>query len=275
MRRWMSVAVAMLAGSVFVVGAPRSVGADGLCANTSASVFGGGNGTVASPYLISTTAHLLALSDEANFATWGCNFKQTANINLASVTDWRPIGYRTNTHNRPFSGVYDGGGFSISNLTITDVSARRLEGGTPEAFYDTGLFGFVERAVIQKVSLVNPTSDTSEIQNNQYVPISSQNGFLVGETLSSVFRDISISGGRMPVVLRSAGSIAGRTSTSFFEKIIIANTQFLKPFDPNGSDGADTVSDVGGFVGSDEGSFLVRDVIVSGVVFEIKNKNQQ
>lgn len=276
MRRIAACVVGILMGGAFAVAPVSELGADGLCLKTDASVFGGGNGSVSNPYLISTTTHLVALSDDANRNTWGCNFKQTANIDLASIPDWKPIGYQFmdqsfQTITRSFFGTYDGGGFSISNLTITAESAKR----SSVPLFDTGLFGVVDRGLIKNLSLVNPTSNTSEIDvNNTYQPISGRNGFLVGQIRSSTIRNISITGGRMPVVLARSGAIAGGADASVIENIAITDVQFLKPYDQGGANGFDEITGIGALIGDDDGNFVVSDVTVSVAVIKLEHKNQ-
>ncbi|TXB63453.1 T9SS type A sorting domain-containing protein [Phaeodactylibacter luteus] len=94
--------------------------------------YGGGNGTSGSPYLISTAAHLVSLSQDPN--DWALHFRQTANINLNGVS----------LNDIDFSGVYDGDNFTISNYTITGTSN------------DKGLFSeLVGSATVQDLTLNN------------------------------------------------------------------------------------------------------------------------
>ncbi len=84
------------------------------------SFFAGGSGTEMDPYQISTFEQL----DSVRFFP-DSYFTQTADIDLGELTGtgWIPIGYDQNdTYLRgervSFSGVYDGGGYTISNLNI-------------------------------------------------------------------------------------------------------------------------------------------------------------
>ncbi|MCG9967590.1 S-layer homology domain-containing protein [Pelotomaculum terephthalicicum JT] len=72
-----------------------------------------GNGTAASPYLISTAGNLQWLSENISTVR-DKNFKQINDIDCSGVT-FDPIG----TEADMFSGIYDGSGRSISNLNIT------------------------------------------------------------------------------------------------------------------------------------------------------------
>jgi hypothetical protein len=101
-----------------------------------------GIGTPEFPYLIGLRETLEYLSDTV--ALWdGVNhlgsanhFRQTADIDMTGVA-WTPIGNQTTQ----FSGVYDGGGRTISNVSITGVGDR------------IGLFGRTRDATVSSVTL--------------------------------------------------------------------------------------------------------------------------
>ena len=86
-----------------------------------------GDGSSGNPYLINSASDLNQLATNVNGGT-NYNkmyFKQTANITLTSA--WTPIG----TDSHPFKGHYDGGGFTISGLTVSG------------SYQYAGLFGFI------------------------------------------------------------------------------------------------------------------------------------
>jgi len=99
--------------------------------------YGGGSGTAASPYLISTEAHLRTLATNVNGGTSyaGQYFRLTANISMTS--SFVPIGSSATS---PFSGTFWGDGHTISNLTMTNTTSQRQ-----------GLFGCVKRGWIDSV----------------------------------------------------------------------------------------------------------------------------
>lgn len=75
-----------------------------------------GNGTKKDPYLVSSLDDLRNFRDLVND---GNSFeekyiKQTADIDLSSIDNWKPIGLYSKE--RYFKGVYDGAGYKISNL---------------------------------------------------------------------------------------------------------------------------------------------------------------
>jgi len=76
--------------------------------------FGGGDGTAGDPLQVATPAHLNELQSDSN--CWGYEFLQTADISMTGVTWSTGIGGN-------FTGVYDGGGHSISNLVITKTGS--------------------------------------------------------------------------------------------------------------------------------------------------------
>ena len=84
--------------------------------------YGGGTGEPNDPYLIYTAAHLNALGAEPN--DYDKHFKLMADIDLAGYSyDRAVIAPDTNDaepsfQGTPFTGVFDGGGRTIANLTI-------------------------------------------------------------------------------------------------------------------------------------------------------------
>ena len=107
-------------------------------------LFSGGAGTEENPYLISTDKDLVTLSDYMARADSAAvysskHYRQTADIDMSDAADYTPIGLISELR---FAGVYDGGGFKISNLKVSQSVA-----GMP-----AGLFGFAgEGAVIRNV----------------------------------------------------------------------------------------------------------------------------
>ena len=87
-----------------------------------------GDGTMNSPYIIENENDLLELKKSVDYGNdfSGVYFRQTKDIDLSSVENWKPIGeFMSGMY---FGGIYDGGGHVIRNLHC-------LDGG------DCGLFG--------------------------------------------------------------------------------------------------------------------------------------
>ena len=87
-----------------------------------------GDGSSGNPYLINSASDLAQLATDVNGGERynKMYFKQTANITLTSA--WTPIGTDSS---HPFKGHYDGGGFTISGLTVSG------------SYQYAGLFGFI------------------------------------------------------------------------------------------------------------------------------------
>ncbi|MCL5279891.1 MAG: hypothetical protein M1376_08310 [Planctomycetes bacterium] len=104
----------------------------GLCVLPAQARYGGGLGTAAEPYLISTAAHLNAIGAEPG--DWDKCFKLTADIDLRDLgaTPFRRIG---TLHGGAFAGVFDGNYKTISNLRLYSEDESYL-----------ALFGIVDAA---------------------------------------------------------------------------------------------------------------------------------
>ncbi|WP_129582739.1 PKD domain-containing protein, partial [Methanolobus psychrotolerans] len=99
----------------------------------SAAIYSGGNGTVESPYLLSTDSDIDNLS--ATSADWGKNFTLTQDITL--VGNHIPIG---NLSNR-FTGNFDGNGYAVKNLTVYQAGDY------------AGFFGYINGANIHDLGV--------------------------------------------------------------------------------------------------------------------------
>lgn len=102
-----------------------------------------GSGVAADPFIISTPEELIGLADyvnsEESYATYADKvYLQTVTIDM-SGKDFTPIGaYKA----RPFKGVYDANGVTISNL-----STAGLNKDNPAS----GIFGYAEKARINGI----------------------------------------------------------------------------------------------------------------------------
>jgi len=112
----------------------------GKTATCTVTVFGGG-GTENSPCLIGTAEEFAIfaalINDTDTHELWAKKYyKLTANINLGG-RGWTPIG----SYNHPFSGNFDGGGFTVTGFNIN---------GSDNA----GLFGYVYSGTVSNVGVV-------------------------------------------------------------------------------------------------------------------------
>lgn len=97
-----------------------------------------GDGTTTNPYKISSTADLVQLASTP--ADWDKAFVLTTDLDLTGVA-LSPIG----NWGKAFAGVFDGGGFTLSHLTMNLANSENV-----------GLFGLVRSpAVIQRIRLEN------------------------------------------------------------------------------------------------------------------------
>ncbi|MHC4693745.1 MAG: GLUG motif-containing protein [Planctomycetota bacterium] len=113
--------------------------------------YGGGTGEPNDPYLIYDANQMNAIGADAN--DWDKCFKLMADIDLSGFTgtSFNIIGYRvSSSDNKPFAGVFEGDGHTISNFTYTSTGTDNI-----------GLFGYVDdsNAVIKDLGLIDPNVD--------------------------------------------------------------------------------------------------------------------
>ena len=141
------------------------------------------------PTIISNAAELAAIG--TNSSTLSGDYILTGNIDLSTISNWRPIGNRY----YKFTGSFDGNGYSISGLSSS-------------GYEYAGLFGYVSDAYISNIGVivVNISSsystgglvgyaDNSQIRNS-YASVE-------GDISSSLFRPLSSAGGLIGTAARS------------------------------------------------------------------------
>jgi hypothetical protein len=82
------------------------------------------DGSTAHPYRVTTVADLKAVGSGVGGWTLDKCYVQTADIDMTGSGDWNPIG----SDSAPFTGIYDGRGYVISNLTLAEVDYQGLFG---------------------------------------------------------------------------------------------------------------------------------------------------
>lgn len=108
--------------------------------------FANGVGTETDPYQVATAADLNGVRDYLT-----AHFIQTADIDLSGYTNWVPIGDFNNT----FTGLYDGNGKSISNMTTT---GKVVVGNYNNNIGVAGLFARIgEGGIVKKLNIDNFT----------------------------------------------------------------------------------------------------------------------
>lgn len=107
------------------------------------------------------------------------HYRLTQNITING--DWKPLG----NANEPFTGTFDGNGYTISNLVLTENNFAEIDA---TSIGNIGLFGIAEGAVIKDLTLekssLNIRNSNKKINNL---------GFLAG-TFSGKIQNCSVSG---------------------------------------------------------------------------------
>lgn len=156
-----------------------------------AADFAGGNGTYTNPYQVATPDQL---NQVRNYL--GSYFIQTADIDLSGFANWIPIGNIDSN----FTGIYDGNGHKISQLTINVASSD-----------PAGLFGVCSAGS----TLINIKLDQVNVTGNTKV------GALVGKSYGEIIK-CSVQNGIVSNVECSGfgypgGGLAGEVENGFVE----------------------------------------------------------
>ena len=185
-----------------------------------------GTGTSGDPYLIASLENLYWLSQTETVWDDGAYFRQTADIDASETSGWdsgqgfSPIG----TQATPFTGTYDGDGFTITGLFID-----RTSGGV-------GLFGYIVGAtVLTDIGLLEV-----DISGGGDV------GGLVGDVEYSSGSSFTISGSYTTGTVSSSGSAGGLLGHDGKGGGTFTNNYST-------ADVSSTGSDVGGLIGYTRG----------------------
>ena len=145
-----------------------------------ATAYSGGEGTAASPFLLSTAKDLKDLSEYP--ADWAQDvyLKLTANIDA-------PAGLTIGSIGSPFKAHFDGDGYTISGLSVSQTALGQA----------AGLFGVIDGADIKGVAVTN-----ASVEGQAYV------GILVGHALSGKI-DQCYTSGSVDAKSLAAGGLVG------------------------------------------------------------------
>ena len=157
-----------LAGTAGIVALslPRAAAAASVIVPASESVAAG---TVDDPILVTSFGDLVWIATDP--ARWGYSYRQLSHITVPAETTLDPIG----TLATPFTGTYDGGGFTITGLQVATGSGVTA---------GVGLFGRASAATIERIVL-----DAASVSGQTRV------GALVGFALSgTLISDCHVSG---------------------------------------------------------------------------------
>ncbi len=217
---------------------------------------GQGKGTQEKPYLIKNREQLMGLSELAAMGMMvpeaggtmyagdysGCHFALGGNIDLQGV-EWIPIGfYRDSSESTgavpyPFSGQFDGKGYTIKNVKITSFAE----------YNNVGLFGSAIDSEIHDLTII---PDSKEIRGKD------RTGVVIGFAEDSRIRNVIVKN----AYIRStgiAGGIAGEISSTVIEN---ATCERLLIDAAGGTD----VIYVGGIAGIASNSYIVDSNVSTG-----------
>jgi lysophospholipase L1-like esterase len=187
---------------------------------------------------ISNATDLQKIGNDESFPLSG-SYYLTEDIDLSGVANWIPIGAKSVTDAAPtaFTGVLDGGGFTIGNLKITGTTILK------------GLFGTLTHATVKNLTLeVNISSTNAQVGG--------VTGSMEGETrIERVTVKGSITG------TENVGGITGRvqSSTAYPLDNVIRNCHVNATVKSTGAQ-------AGGIAGRSNGSLLVEKVFVAGKI---------
>ncbi len=105
------------------------------------------------------------------------NYILGCDIDLSDIENWKSVG----SSDSPFTGVFNGNGYSIDNLTI-NVSDENAE--------SVGFFGVTENATISNVNFTN----ASVIAPDDFINGASAVGIVTGTARGTSFDNITLSG---------------------------------------------------------------------------------
>ncbi len=143
---------------------------------SNAQPFGGGAGTSVSPYLICDVGHLHQVSNHL-LAT----YRLESDLDLTGDSAMVPIGSASGT---PFTGKFDGNGYSISNWNPTTVFVSNAglfsQLGTGAVVQNLSLTNFVLTASSDNVGALAGQAGGAMIQNVNASDLTIQGGWYVG-----------------------------------------------------------------------------------------------
>ena len=169
-----------------------------------------GEGTEASPYLISTEDAMSHLAEIVNggVSFEGIYFKLTADLNYSGKT-YTPVGTRNGLDEKPFKGVFDGAGHKISGISIAkdDVVSTECR----------GVFGFIKNGVVKNLTIANSTitgcADVGGIVGLNYYGQIYNCHALSDVTLNAIYDYVGPNGGGI-VGYNYQGKVEGCTSSA-------------------------------------------------------------
>ncbi|WP_294609567.1 fimbrillin family protein, partial [uncultured Bacteroides sp.] len=181
--------------------------------------------------LIRTAEDLARFADDVNSGQRDLNALQTADIDLSGIDNWKPIGMQYPGELRPFTGIYNGNGYTISNLKISNMqegSAAGLFGVTDGGALLTGIHlrkvEIISGRAINvgtlvgwngSASTVSLCSAQGKINTSEYDPTVGGLAGINNGTITRCRTDVKIKADRIRLLGQlsaDAGGITGRNS---------------------------------------------------------------
>jgi uncharacterized repeat protein (TIGR02543 family) len=153
-------------------------------------------------YIITTPEQMQAFSEEANAWAYvpGKLYVMGSDIDMQG-TEFNPIG----TEDRPFLGQFDGGGKTISNLTVPVNNEQKYN----------GLFGYLQDTTVSDVTLEHMVMGAEDAKITQE---HASYGCIAGYAKDSVIRGVTIKNSSFAGIntaqysYLNVGAVAGQTS---------------------------------------------------------------
>lgn len=209
------------------------------------SDWGGGDGSVENPYLVSSAADLVKLASCCNTsATTSAysnkSYRQICDIDMSGVA-FTPIG---KSDSFAFRGRYDGGGYTIANLNVSPASENDA----------CALFGTTVEAEIRNLTIKDMTNQSA----------SEREAAFVGTSLGSTITDCVLEGQLNLYNLYSGGFVG------YMESGRLANCEVKGRVENNVNgitwNGQTNTGLTAGFVGCATNGAVIEDCVLSGDV---------
>jgi len=218
-----------------------------------AQPFAGGSGTPGDPYQVATDVQLDSVRHYPS-----SHFMQTADISLSAYRSgegWWPIAN--------FSGSYNGGGFAISDLSISRGSTN-----------DIGLFSTLNGAAISNLTLSSPSVTGNiraaalagsasgamvsgiTITTPSITTVKSNAGGLIGSSANTTISDIRVTSTSVRAEGIAAGGLVGRHTSGTITRVRVSGA-FTS---------VEAQEDAGGIVGDLNGGTLSESYVIEGTV---------
>lgn len=188
--------------------------------------------------LIRTAEDLKRFADDVNSGPQNLNALQTADIDLGGIDNWKPIGMQNYGDLRSFTGIYNGNGYTISNLKISNTqngSAAGLFGVTDGDALLTGIHLRKVEIISDKAinvgtlvgwngggSTVSLCSAQGIINTSEYVP---NVGGLAGANYGTITRcrtDVKIKADRIRLSGQRSANAGGITGVNYSDGLLFA-----------------------------------------------------